>query len=506
MFVRRFPALYLAASLAVACHAGDAPAAPDAPAPPPQAASPAAVVAPHKLGGITISGSFRTREEDWNWFQSSPADNSYLYSGNLFRLALSQSFESFDWQLEFAVPFLLGLPTNAVVAGVPGQLGLGASYYVANSRSQNAAMLFPKQGFLHFRGLGGSSSQSLKVGRFEFLDGSEATPDNATLAAVKRDRVNQRLIGNFGWADVQRSFDGVQYLNATSGGTFTFVGAVPTRGVFQTDGWGELNAAFGYTAYTRPWGSGPHAAETRVLAIYYDDWRSVLKTDNRPLPLRSHDFDNIRIGTFGGHHLSAFTTPAGTIDFLAWGVAQTGAWGRLTQRAWAVDFEGGYQPQILPQVKPWIRGGYSNGSGDGNPNDNIHGAFFQILPTPRPFARFPFFDMENNRDFFGTLQLRPHPKVTISSEAHILALSNPNDLWYSGGGAFQPWTFGYTGRYASGAKSLANLYDTQVDWRITRSISATAYYGYAFGRAVMAVIYPKGRDGSLGYLEMNYKF
>jgi hypothetical protein len=475
------------------------------PSPPPQAPADAPP-APLKIGGITVTGSFRTREEDWNWFQGDTGDNSYLYSGNLFRIAFSQSKEFFDWQLEFATPFMLGLPNNAIATGTQGQLGLGASYFAANNRSQYSAMVFGKQGFLRFRNLGGSPGRSLKVGRFEFLDGSEATPKSATLAAVKRDRVSQRLIGNFGWSDVQRSFDGVQYLDSQPGGTFTFVGAVPTRGVFQTNGWGELDTAFGYAAYTKPWGTGAHAAETRVLAIYYDDWRPLLKTDNRPLAARRGDLDNIRIGTFGGHHMSAFTTTAGTLDLLAWGVGQTGSWGRLAQRSYALDFEGGVQPNILRKLKPWIRGGYSYTSGDGNPNDQTHGTFFQILPTPRPFARFPFFNMENNRDIMGALILRPHKNVTTSSEFHSLALANPNDLWYAGGGVFQPWTFGYTGRAAGGARSLANLYDTQVEWRINRSITATAYYGYAQGRAVMAVIYPHGQNGALGYLELAYKF
>jgi len=475
------------------------------PSPPPQAPADAPPP-PLKIGGITVTGSFRTREEDWNWFKGDTGDNSYLYSGNLFRIAFSQSKEFFDWQLEFAAPFMLALPNNAIAAGTQGQLGLGASYFAANNHSQYSAMVFGKQGFLRFRNLGGSPGRSLKLGRFEFLDGSEATPKNATLSAVKRDRVSQRLIGNFGWSDGQRSFDGLQYLDSQPGGTFTFVGAVPTRGVFQTNGSGELNTAFGYAAYTKPWGTGAHAAETRVLAIYYDDWRPILKTDNRPLAARRGDLDNIRVGTFGGHHMSAFTTNAGTLDLLAWGVGQTGRWGRLAQRSYALDFEGGFQPNILRRLKPWVRAGYSYGSGDGNPNDQTHGTFFQILPTPRPFARFPFFDMENNRDIMGALIFRPHKNVTTSSEFHSLALANPNDLWYTGGGVFQPWTFGYTGRAAGGARSLANLYDTQVEWRINRSITATAYYGYAQGRAVMAVIYPHGQNGSLGYLELAYKF
>src|SRR5262249_39096092 len=156
-----------------------------------------------------------------------------------------------DWQLEFAAPFLFGLPDHAVAAGTPGQLGFGASYYVANNKSPNSAMPFAKQGFVRFKNLFGSPAQSGEIGRVEFLDGSEVTPKNATLAAIKRDRIVQRLIGNFGWSHAQRSFDGLQYLYSKPGGTFTFVGAVPTRGVFQTDGWGETTTAFGYAAFTK---------------------------------------------------------------------------------------------------------------------------------------------------------------------------------------------------------------------------------------------------------------
>ena len=439
----------------------------------------------------------------WDWFQGVPGtNNSYPYSGNLFRFSFSESLESFDWQLEFSVPVLLGLPNNAVAPGAQGQLGLGAAYYVANNKSQYSAMIFAKQGFVRFR----NNRQSLKMGRFEYLDGSEVTPKDSTLADLKRDRVSARLIGNFGFTDVQRSLDGVQYLYNEGPNTFTFVGARPTRGVFQTDGWGEINIAVGYAAYTRQWTSGAYSSETRAMGIYYDDWRPILKTDNRPLAARESDLDNIRIFTFGGHHLGALHTNAGTIDVLAWAVGQTGDWGRLIQRSYAYDFEGGFQPDILPSVRPWLHAAYTLGSGDGNPNDRTHGTFFQILPTPRLFARFPFYNMENTRDAMGTIILRPGKVVTISSEFHSLALANPKDLWYSGGGAFQPWTFGYTGRSAGGAKSLANLYDTNLALRMRRNVVTTFYYGYAQGRAAIAAIYPQGHNGAFGLAELDYKF
>jgi hypothetical protein len=460
----------------------------------------------HKIGGVTVQGSFRTRMEAWDWFQGDTGDNSYAYSGNLLRLSFSQSLESVDWQVELAVPFLLGLPDNALASGAQGQLGLGAGYFVANDRSPNASMLFPKQAFVRFKRLGGSANHSLRLGRFEFIDGSEIVPKNGTLAALKRDRINQRLIGSFGWTHVGRSFDGFHYQWNTAKGNFTVVGAVPTRGVFQTDGWGWNKSGVGYASYTRPWGTGAHVAETRALAIYYHDWRRVLKTDNRALAARQADAGNIGIASFGGHHLSVVQTSAGAVDVMLWGVAQTGRWGALDHRGTALAAEAGIQPKVWPKLKPWVRAGFFDGSGDSDANDGTHGSFFQVLPTPRPFARFPFFNLMNNRDLNAMLVLRPHAKVTVSSEFHALRLSNRRDLWYVGGGVFQPWTFGYVGRPASGAQSLANLYDTSVDYRFNTNTTITGYVGYANGRAATSAIYPQGKDGLFGYLELVVRF
>jgi hypothetical protein len=174
--------------------------------------------------------------------------------------------------------------------------------------------------------------------------------------------------------------------------------------------------------------------------------------------------------------------------------------------AYALDFEGGFQPKVLGRLKPWVRGGFTMGSGDGNSGDGRHGTFFQVLPTPRPYARFPFFNMMNTEDRFGALLLRPHAKLTISSEFHALRLSNAKDLWYSGGGVFQPWTFGYVGRPTSGRRSLGNLYDTSVEYRATRRTTFTAYFGYAQGLAAMEQIYPQGKNGEFGYVEAMFKF
>lgn len=471
-----------------------------------QAPAPAPAAAPKpQPGELKITGSFRTRSEFWSWFRGE-GDPTYGFSGNIFRVSLGQNLKSIEWQAEVAVPFLLGLPDKAIAPAPQLQLGLGGNYYSANKNSTNAGMAFPKQGWVRIKSLFGDANQNLKLGRFEFNDASEFTPKNADLAYLRRDRMMQRLIGTFGWTHVGRSFDGIHYTALRKGINYTFVGAMPTRGVFQVDGWGNLNVGLGYLAANGQWNGKQSAIDWRGFGIYYQDWRHVLKTDSRPLALRQRDFNNIRVLSAGGHLLATHQTAAGPLDAVGWLVLQTGQWGRLDHRGWSAVAETGWQPKVLPKLRPWLRAGMSLSSGDDDPLDGTHKSFFQMLPTPRPYARFPFYDMVNNDDFFAQLILRPAKTVTLRPEAHALRLANARDLWYLGGGAFQPWTFGYIGRNTSGERSLANLYDFSADWAPNATWAITAYFGYADGKGAIRKIYPKGPDGRLGYLELTYKF
>ena len=462
---------------------------------------------PIKLGSVILTGSIRSRVENWEWFTPNSGDPGYTFLGNQLRLGLTRPGKNFDWTFELESPILLGLPDNAVGPGAQGQLGLGASYFVANDRKSNVGMVFPKQAFIRAKNLFSSEASSVRIGRFEFQDGSEVTARNPTIGVIKRDRVHQRLIGPFVFTHVMRSFDGFHFVYNKPKINYTLIGAFPTRGVVQVDGWGWMKTGFAYASATGQVQAGKkNTGEWRLFGIYYHDWRRVLKQDNRTAAARTADAGNIRIGTYGGHYVHVTETSAGPVDFLAIGAGQFGKWGVLDHRAGMVDLEGGIQPRILPKLKPWLRAGYYYGTGDGNPNDDKHGTFFQILPTARPFARFPFFDMMNNEDRFGMLTIRPHKQLTLKSEVHALRLPNHNDRWYIGGGAFQPSTFGYQSRSGGGARGLANLYDLSGDVTVNAHVAFTLYYGYAQGKSVISAIYPRGKDGHLGYAELNYKF
>ena len=58
----------------------------------------------------------------------------------------------------------------------------------------------------------------------------------------------------------------------------------------------------------------------------------------------------------------------------------------------------------------------------------------------------------------------------------------------------------------NGARSLANLYDASADYTVNSHLAVSGYFGHASGKAVMQTIYPKNKNGNLGYLELTWKF
>lgn len=457
--------------------------------------------APITIGGYTVSGSVRARSETWSWFETSGFDDSYTFGAALARIGIARSQPKLDQQLELAIPTLFGLPDNAIAPAPRGQLGFGGNYR-AGSGSRDAS-IFPKQLFLRFKGLG-APTNSLRVGRFEFWDGGEVVPKDATLAALKRDRINHRLIGNFGFSHVGRSFDGAQFMIARPSGNLNLMAMRPTEGVFQLNGLGEVkDVSVLYGAYTKPM----KKAEARAFAIHYRDDRQAplsVKVDNRPAAARTADRNAIGVSTLGGHYINTFNAGSGAADLLAWGALQTGDWGNQDHRAGAIALEAGYQPNS-PKFKPWLRAGYFRSSGDGNPGDNKHGTFFPILPTPRIYARTPFFNEMNNEDLFVMGILRPTPKLTLRADAHKLRLTQSADLWYAGGGAFQDNSFGYAGRPSGGSRNLATLLDISADYAISPQSSIGLYVGRADGGRVIQSIYADDKL-TFAYLELTHKF
>jgi len=450
---------------------------------------------------VSVFASDRTRVDAWQWFAAPPKSETYGYVESLVRLGIAQKTRHWDWRLELSQPAVLGLPNDAVsTVTAQGQLGLGGTYYASNANNANPAAAFLKQGFLryHFDG----KDKNVRLGRFEFVEGQETEPKNKTIAWLQANRVSNRLVGNFGFSNAQRSFDGV---DAHYGGTtwdLTGMAARSDQGVFNMNGNPELNVDLQYLALTKSVAKG-HVL-MRAFAIGYHDGRTGLtKTDNRALAVRATDHQNVRIGTYGGNLIAAIPTAAGQFDFMFWGALQNGRWGALDQSANAAAAEGGYRPGKSAST-PWLRAGWFRSGGDNNATDGRHNTFFQILPTPRVYARVPFYNLMNNTDEFIQVMEKPTKKLALRSDLHWLQLTSSKDLWYQGGGAYDNKVFGYVGRPANGHSSLASIADISAGWQLTGAAAVNFYYGYTWGKSVVEAIYPENRDSQYGYVEFDY--
>jgi hypothetical protein len=439
---------------------------------------------------IKFSGSLRLRAEQYSFFETPGFDDDYLFGAGILRASVAQQVNpNFDWQLELAAPMLISLPDRAVAPAPRGQLGLGGTYFAANGDT-DAATLFPKQAFIRYR----NGAHSIRAGRFEFGDGAEIAPKNASLAAVKNARIAQRLIGTFGFSHAGRSSDGVHYVYNTPSINVTAAGFRPTAGAFNLDGLGEVDdIGTVYAAVSR---SGAND-DARVFVIGYHDDRDLVKTDNRPAPVRATDFDAVDVTTIGGHYLRAF----GNANVLAWVALQGGDWGVQEHHASAIALEGGYN---FPKDRK-LRAGLFASSGDDDPNDDEHGTYFQVLHTPRPYARYPFYNGMNSTDLFVAFSMKPHAKVTLTSELHALKLTEERDLWYAGGGAFEDKSFGFAGRPANGSDDLARVIDLQADVAMSPKTSLTAYVAFARGGDVVDAIFDD-ESARFFYLEVTRRF
>jgi hypothetical protein len=450
--------------------------------------------------------SWRLRGEAVDYFRppagAMPEDaHRYAFLGSQLRAGVRVTLPHFQLVLEAQDTRLFDVPDDASLPAPFGNLGPGATYF-ANTPETNQGAVFFKQGLLTFRRSGFAAS----AGRFEHSDGLETVPAEPSLAWLKRSRLAERLVGPFGYTHVTRSFDGLRLAYDRARWNLTALATRPTHGGYEV----EANPEFsdvdlaGVALTAKPF-LERFPIDLRAFYLYYEDGRpQPVKVDNRPLAVRQLDKEAIRVHSIGGHAATVVRAGPGAIDALAWGLGQTGTWGRLDHSAWAFAFEAGYQLAGVGGA-PWVRFGWNRSSGDDDPTDGTHRTFVQIIPTPRPYAQFPFYNLMNGDDrFIQLLLFRATDRVSLRADFHWLRLTEAADLWYAGGGATNERIFGFSGVPARGGRDLARVLDLGLTARLHAKITAYAYFGRAFGGDVVARTFA-GENASFGYLELTFR-
>jgi hypothetical protein len=458
---------------------------------------------------VTLTASMRTRETVWSFFNPGPVANGnnnyqYNFQSNVIRFGAGYELDGIRFFAEAMSPAELELPPNALASPPAGALGTGANYY-QTQQSRYTTSLFLKQGYVE---LGDDLIHGLKVkgGRFEFFDGTELTPTDPQLKWLVNNEVAQRLLGNFGFSDAMRSFDGASLQYGGRDWNALVMYGVPTRGAYDFNGMDEIRRTdVIYGALNKLLESQFGTSLGRAFYIWYDDNRGLIPVDNEPAAAAKTNTRTISISTLGGDFAHKLKAGPGSIDLLIWGAYQIGQWGKLNQSAYAYTMQAGYRFDHLPWM-PWIRALYTFGSGDSDSHDSTHGTFFQILPTPRIYALTPIYNMMNTSDLGGQLILDPLKNLQLRTDLDALWLSSSRDRWYAGGGAFDNHLFGYMGRPSFGRSYLGTVVDASATWKVCSHWGLYFYAGQVFGGSVVGSNFPAGRALTFGYAESTISF
>ena len=342
-----------------------------------------------------------TRFEVWRYFEPPPGGGNpdTAHIGNRLQAGVRVRGGILDATVALQYVQFGGLPSDAIG---PGALGTGALYF-DHSGDRLSHQLFLKTASLAFRRLGGAVD--VQVGRMPYTSGAERNSGVPKIEAVKRQRLDSRLVGEFEWSLYQRAYDGIRLDWIGRAWQVTATALQPTQGGFEDAAGVSIDdvQVFSGVLTTAAAALIPRS-ELQVFSHYYQDERNVTaRPDNSGIRVTSADIDVV---TFGAHSVSAIPRGAGEFDVLLWAAGQAGSWYEQDHRALGASAEGGYQ-WSKTRWAPWVRGGYMLLSGDADPADNAHGTFFPMLPTVRRYSQSTLYSLANLRDAFVTVVARP---------------------------------------------------------------------------------------------------
>lgn len=445
---------------------------------------------------VDFQGDVRFKVDHWQWFRAPGFDDDYTYYSTLLRLRFLGDFAPRSkWLLEVGQAAVGGLPDNARAPGAQGSLGPGAT--LKSTNGDHKASLFIKQMYVDWN----LAPWQLRVGRTDFTDGTELSVQDPNLAWLRQNRTAQRFLGRNGDSLTQRMYDGIRLQLGTENGMWTFFLAHPVEGANELDVTHSLTRInIGYLSFTQAHEDKQSSRAWRGFGNFYQDSRPVAKVDNSGGLSGAGD---INLFTFGGDWTQVWKRSSGKTDLLVRAAAQIGDWGQQDHTGYSYGLEAGHQ--ITKGWKPWLRLGYSSGSGDDNAADNKHRTWFPGLPGGRIHAATPFYNTMNLDDAFAMLMLTPGPAWNVHVEYHHVRLNRSQDRWYSGSGAFNNSDFGVSGRPSNGNRNLADVFDISITYKASKRFQVNIYKSWVKGGNVVRAIYP-GDSMSLLLMEATWRF
>ena len=429
----------------------------------------------------TVTPSFEnvTRVESWSFFEPPPEGGEPRYTFPATRVRFGVDVEARRVTVKGAFNYVRteNLPHHAIG---PLALGSGGFYYGASGASYSYQLYLSE---LTLTSRFAERAVALQFGRMRYQSGAEAFSSTEHIDAIKRLRLNGRLIGAFDWSMYQRRFDGVRLDITRPRWAATGAVLLPTQGGYEESAnltMAKVQVGGGAaTIRTGDKGSG----ELQAFVYAYRDRRSIqVRPDNTGLFVRAAD---VTLTAVGGSHVGVYSTRGGALDTLVWGAGQLGDWYGQRHRAYAAAAELGHRWAARP-LAPWLRTGVLVASGDDDYADDRHHTFFPMLPNSRTYALSAVYTQMNLHDLFAQVLLE-RGAWRGRVDWHHLTLDHAGDRWYHGSGATSRdgLFFGFSGRPSGGGTSLGTILEGALDIRLMKYWSINGYLGRMRGGDVV---------------------
>ncbi len=327
-----------------------------------------------------------------------------------------------------------------------------------------------------------------------------AGPLTATLGRQELVFGDSRLVGNFGWSNVGRSFDGLRFTYAP--------------GSIRMDLWATTTKQFGTNIGADPAFSPSNRDAQEFYGIYTAVKAASFSLEPYVLYLKDTG-DTNELDLVTGKLVSPIAAPAArgqdrvtgglridgkaaedSIDFTGEAAYQTGsmeARGSTPKSdisAYALAVKAGYTAPAA--FKPRIGVEVDRASGDNNPADKKFKTFENLFPTNHiHYGYMDYVGWRNMQDLRASLSIKPTKTSGVSLDYHRFSLAEKSDNWYAASGKI------FRATPAGNSKTaLGQEVDLVAYAMIKEKLRLEAGYGHFFPGDYVKVNFPAAADGS----------
>ncbi|MBM4053855.1 MAG: DUF3373 family protein [Planctomycetes bacterium] len=319
---------------------------------------------------------------------------------------------------------------------------------------------------------------------------------------------DHRVIGNFVWSNIGRTFDAARFMYDTDTYYWEAFGAKIDEngyvdGATDDDNEDENLYASMFTF--------KKLIPRAVLELMYiqkndqDDDSNSAVTDG--YDAGEGDSDHVVVHDLG-FRLDGKALNLDAIDYTLESHFQVGDYGDQSHKAWALAARTGYTFKNVAWT-PRIGVEYDFASGDDDVSDGQHETFDNLYPTNHWQGNYGFIDLvswRNIHDYRANVKVNPTKKLMIQADVHYFELDEEDDGWYYASGNLASARSATEAEFSNTDDELAWEFDLTVSYSLYQNVGILAGYSFFKGEDWIDDVFGDEIESNWMYIQTTVTF